>query len=678
MKAYLIFPSLSDTKSRRGFTLIEMLIVIGIIAILAAIVIVAVNPAKHFAEAHNAQRRSDIVAISDAVYQYSAEKKGAPLPGIDTKLRMIGTANAGCDISCGKKISMIWHEPEYSHSIAAAIKQFFNGSSMAQAASIAPTPESVSQKPAAPYIISAKVEPAKVVAGDTMLVTAEIKDDIGVSSVTAEMDGIETIELKLQQGDKFQGTWEAKWQVHDTKPIHYLTTITAMNSQGLSVQKEIQWSDPPSSGWVLPTGYEDSGNQWNQETNAYDGNTSTYAQNTYGGAGWGQFIVLTLTSPIISNRLRINADYLDAHIQEVDVDVLKDGAWVDVFQGGSESTWNCQWVELTFPKGSVTKARFRYNYKVGGYWYWLYEFQFYQVPATNQPPVCDAQDATAIQADSAILHGVVADDGGEPVEYHFQYGKTTAYGTDTAWKGTLTTGYYFNEFISGLDNNTDYHFRGQIRNSAGTASCADKEFTTNPVETGWVLPSGYNDPDNHWEWEANAYDDNVATYSRSYHNINDPQWSSFIYLNHAAISSNMIRFYARGGNEVSAADVDVFKDGAWEDVYDGTFADKQWVEKSFVAGTVSQARIRFYAASASSGFYWELNEFGFQQSSETSETACLDLGAYLTPNYLSAIPFDPTKGSAEKTYYAIKEQPNGRITVYACNAELDATISITR
>lgn len=68
--------------TRKGFTLIELLVVIGIITILAAIVLVAVNPGRQFAQARDSQRRADLLGITNAIYQFAAEHDGN-LPDTD-------------------------------------------------------------------------------------------------------------------------------------------------------------------------------------------------------------------------------------------------------------------------------------------------------------------------------------------------------------------------------------------------------------------------------------------------------------------------------------------------------------------------------------------------------------------------------------------------------------------
>lgn len=68
--------SASACAGRDGFTLIEILVVIGMIAILASVVLIAINPARQFAQARNSQRVSNINAILNAVGQNLAENKG--------------------------------------------------------------------------------------------------------------------------------------------------------------------------------------------------------------------------------------------------------------------------------------------------------------------------------------------------------------------------------------------------------------------------------------------------------------------------------------------------------------------------------------------------------------------------------------------------------------------------
>ena len=63
-------------QDKKGFTLIELIIVIAVIALLAAATFVAVDPAKRIGQARDAQRWQDITAIADAIQLYIADNNG--------------------------------------------------------------------------------------------------------------------------------------------------------------------------------------------------------------------------------------------------------------------------------------------------------------------------------------------------------------------------------------------------------------------------------------------------------------------------------------------------------------------------------------------------------------------------------------------------------------------------
>lgn len=82
-------------KQQKGFTLIELLVVIGILAVLLAITLIAINPARQFAQANNTKRQSDVNTILNAVDQYAADNKGALPAGITSTPTDIGFNTSG-------------------------------------------------------------------------------------------------------------------------------------------------------------------------------------------------------------------------------------------------------------------------------------------------------------------------------------------------------------------------------------------------------------------------------------------------------------------------------------------------------------------------------------------------------------------------------------------------------
>lgn len=82
--------------NKKGFTLLEILLVVAAIAILAGIVIIAINPGKQLADTRNAQRRVNVNTILNAVYQYSIDNKGTLPAGITQTVTEVCKTGGSC------------------------------------------------------------------------------------------------------------------------------------------------------------------------------------------------------------------------------------------------------------------------------------------------------------------------------------------------------------------------------------------------------------------------------------------------------------------------------------------------------------------------------------------------------------------------------------------------------
>lgn len=100
-------------KKRQAFTLIEVLLVIGIIVILAGAIILAVNPGRQFAKTRNTQRYTDTNAILSAIVQNMTDNQGrwkctssnyysTSLPEVNATILATGTEpnNTFINLSC--------------------------------------------------------------------------------------------------------------------------------------------------------------------------------------------------------------------------------------------------------------------------------------------------------------------------------------------------------------------------------------------------------------------------------------------------------------------------------------------------------------------------------------------------------------------------------------------------
>ena len=80
-------------KTKKGFTLLELLIVIGILAILSTTMIIVINPAEILRKAHDSQRISDLNTVKTAIAYYITETSSPSIGTVNNTFSDVATAN---------------------------------------------------------------------------------------------------------------------------------------------------------------------------------------------------------------------------------------------------------------------------------------------------------------------------------------------------------------------------------------------------------------------------------------------------------------------------------------------------------------------------------------------------------------------------------------------------------
>src|SRR3989344_1638911 len=91
--------SLLSKFSSKGFTLIELLIVIAVLGVLAAVVLVAINPAEQLKRGRDASRLQIVVQLGHATQAYFTSQGTLPVPSATWQDRLTESGDLNTALS---------------------------------------------------------------------------------------------------------------------------------------------------------------------------------------------------------------------------------------------------------------------------------------------------------------------------------------------------------------------------------------------------------------------------------------------------------------------------------------------------------------------------------------------------------------------------------------------------
>jgi len=159
-----------------------------------------------------------------------------------------------------------------------------------------------------------------------------------------------------------------------------LTVTDNEGGQGVDSQ-DLDVDRTANIGWISPVSHEDPADNWQVEERAYDDDNEYNAQNyEMDGKSWCSFLILYAPEGgLQSDRIRFRvADAFFTNELTWDVDVYRDGEWIDVFDNEYGEHPERKWIEVPFDQGLVTAMRLRaYNHAATGTLARVYEADFH-------------------------------------------------------------------------------------------------------------------------------------------------------------------------------------------------------------------------------------------------------------------------------------------------------------
>ncbi|MCX6666057.1 MAG: S8 family serine peptidase, partial [Euryarchaeota archaeon] len=86
------------------------------------------------------------------------------------------------------------------------------------------------------------VNPENIRNNDTLFVNVTIPNKYNITSVSADLAGIETINLSLIDNSTAENFWQAVWMAHDVVPGGYIVMISALDEENTSYSAGFQWN----------------------------------------------------------------------------------------------------------------------------------------------------------------------------------------------------------------------------------------------------------------------------------------------------------------------------------------------------------------------------------------------------------------------------------------------------